>query len=85
MLGFRYDLKGAVSLGLAAKKTNMWDRDPKMRENKEEVICSQVFYDAHMQITRALLANCPHVGVMPAHLSATADLEDIFVPWLALT
>jgi hypothetical protein len=85
MLGMRYDLKGAVQLGLEAKKSKMWDREPNMPEVKDAVICSEVFYDAHRQITRTLLADCPDVGVTPAHLSATADLEDVFVPWLELT
>jgi len=83
MLGMRYDLGAALSLGLRARVSEMWNRywAPRM---KKEIICSQVFYDAYAEITRHFLSSCPTHGVMPAHLSATSDLEDISVPWLKI-
>ena len=79
----RYDLGEALSLGLRARLSAMWNRHwtPK---TKRAIICSQVFYDAHAAITQHLLAGCSDVPVMPAHLSATADLDDIRVPWQTL-
>jgi hypothetical protein len=88
MLGFRYDFGRALSLGLRALKVLLL-RTPwyRYRETRRATfICSTVFFDAHTEITRHLFAGCPVSDVvMPAHLSATPDLEDIFVPWLQLT
>jgi hypothetical protein len=83
MLGMRYDLGAALSLGVKARVSEMWNRywAPPM---KTVAICSQVFYDAHTEITRHLLTGCPNNFVMPAHLSATVDLDDVYVPWLRL-
>jgi len=72
MLGSRYDMRGAFSIGWRAIRYGLWDRhwDPPMRK---VVICSKVFFDAHAEITRSLLADCPISDpVMPAHLSATS-------------
>jgi hypothetical protein len=85
MLGNRYDVGAALSLGWTSKIRGLWNRDwrPLFRS---AVICSQVVYDAHAEITRKMLKGCPvNGGVMPAHLSSTGDLEDISVPWVRLS
>jgi len=83
MLGTRYGVSAALSLGWRSIfRGDLWNRDwlPLFRS---AVICSQVVYDAHAQITRDLLDRCPiNGGVMPAHLSATSDLEDVSIPWV---
>jgi len=84
MLGMRYDLKAALSFGWQAKFSKMWNRHWRKSQRKDSAICSQVFYDAYAEITRNRLIDCPLVDVMPAHLSATPDLDDVDVPWLKL-
>ncbi len=84
-LGLRYNLKAALSLGLRAGLGGPWDRYSTQRR-KRAAICSQVFYDALADISRHFLVGCPiDDPVMPAHLSGTTDLDDIFVEWLELT
>ena len=86
MLGTRYGVSAALSLGWRSiVRGGLWNRDwrPLFRS---AVICSQVVYDAHAEITRKMLKGCPVSGdVMPAHLSATSDLEDVFIPWVKLS
>jgi hypothetical protein len=86
MLGTRYGVGAALSLGWTSIVTGgLWNRDwrPLFRS---AVICSQVVYDAHAEITRKMLKGClVNRDVMPAHLSATSDLEDISVPWVKLS
>jgi hypothetical protein len=81
MLGLRYDTNVVISAGLKAHFgpwNNLW-----FPRAKPTVICSKVFYDAHVEITRKLLHGCPLEDlVTPAHLSATNDLEDVRIPWL---
>jgi hypothetical protein len=84
MLGTRYDIGAALSLGWRSRFTRMWNRDWRPAI-KAAVICSQVVYDAHTEITLGLLKGCPLRDVMPAHLSATSDLEDIHIPWVKLS
>jgi hypothetical protein len=87
MLGMRYGFRAALSLGWQVRISEMWDRCWNRRKKiweEEAAICSQVFHDAHAEITRNRLANCPLAYVMPAHLSATSDLDDIGIPWLQL-
>jgi hypothetical protein len=83
MLGSRYDTTIAISAGLRVR-FNAWNRYW-FRVARPTIVCSKVFYDAHVEITRRLLADCPLDDlVTPAHLSATNDLEDIDVPWLGV-
>jgi hypothetical protein len=83
MLGTRYDISAALSLGWRSRFKRMWNRDWRP-SFKAAVICSQVVYDAHAEITLGLLQGCPLRDVMPAHLSATSGLEDIYIPWVKL-
>lgn len=81
MLGQRYNFRTAISAALRAE-TYAWDR---LRNSvaHSAIVCSKVYYDAHVEITRVLLKDCPlDELVTPAHLSATSDLIDIDVPWL---
>jgi hypothetical protein len=84
MLGTRYDISAVLSLGWRSKFKQMWKRDWRPPLFKAAVICSQVVYDAHAEITLGLLEGCPLRDVMPAHLSATSSLEDICIPWVKL-
>jgi hypothetical protein len=78
MLGTRYSLRAALFLGWRASRGN-WDR-AWFPSQTRAVICSKVFYDAHAEITRTLLKDCPITDlVTPAHLSATNDLPDIHI------
>jgi hypothetical protein len=85
MLGSRYSHTDAISLAVRAISSGVSDR-PWKPILSNVVICSKVFYDAYAQITLSLLKDCPISDlVMPAHLSATSDLEDVQVPWLSVT
>jgi hypothetical protein len=47
------------------------------------IVCSQMFSDAHLDITLQWLRGCKTDAlVTPAALSATTDLVDIGIPWL---
>src|SRR5262249_23130032 len=50
MLGTRYNIKAALSLGWRAFLSGMWDRAWFPSINSV-IICSKVFYDAHVEIT----------------------------------
>lgn len=83
MLGTRYATLSALKMGLRMVR-GLWDSDGSP-EFQSSIICSKVFFDAHADVTRAFLKDCP-VGnaVLPAHLSATPDLEDVEIGWLKL-
>src|SRR5262249_1623900 len=83
MLGTRYGYSAVLSLGWRSIFTQMWNRNWRP-SFKAAVICSQVVYDPHAEITLGLLQGCPLRDVMPAHLSATSSLEDIYIPWVKL-
>jgi hypothetical protein len=80
-LGARYDTKVAISAGWKAR-FGLWDR-VWFPLTGRTIVCSKVYYDAHVEITRKLLDGCSIDDlVTPAHLSATRDLVDIAIPWL---
>src|SRR5262249_42955083 len=84
MLGSRYSFSEAIKLGGRAK-LGMWDRWGAMAFGGV-TICSTVFSDAYLDITRSLLEGVPVDRVAtPAHLSATSDLVDINVYWMEVT
>jgi hypothetical protein len=83
MQGLRYSKRIAFWAGLRAR-SGLWNRSGYVGTERA-IICSKVFYDAFVEITRSLLRDCPvNEPVFPAHLSATIDLEDIAIPWLQL-
>lgn len=82
MLGGRYSVGSALSIGW--RSLGVFNRlgAPKFGP---VIICSKVYHDAYVEITRTLLQGCSiDALVTPAHLSATAGLEDIAVHWLEL-
>ncbi|MBS0248804.1 MAG: hypothetical protein JSR61_19470 [Proteobacteria bacterium] len=84
MLGLRYSVFGALRMGVRMIG-GLWDANA-TPEFQSSVICSKVFFDAYADITRAFLRDCPIAdAVLPAHLSATPDLQDVNVGWLKLT
>lgn len=83
MQGLRYSKRVAFFAGLRAR-AGLWNRGGYL-QTERAVICSKVFYDAFVEITRSLLEGCPvNEPVFPAHLSATKGLEDVAIPWLQL-
>ena len=48
-----------------------------------KLICSKVYFDAHIEITKLPLSGCPmNALVSPAHLSAPSDLDDVLILWV---
>ncbi len=84
MLGSRYSMFSAFSIGW---KTHLGKWDPIGVPNFGPVIiCSKVFHDACVEVTRALLQGCSiDRPITPAHLSATTSLEDIDVKWIQIS
>ena len=83
MIGSQYSLFSIIGWGLA-KVTGIIS-DERLPRVRSTIICSNVFFYAYAEITRNFLAGCPIDNrVLPAHLSATPDLEDVEVGWLTL-
>lgn len=83
MLGARYSHRGAFELA-AELFRGLWNPGD-LTAHRNILICSEVFHDAYVTVTRGLLDGC-RVGntITPAHLSATPDLDDVAVEWLRL-
>jgi hypothetical protein len=84
LIGSRYSILSALKMGLGMLN-GLWNDDAARRLDTV-VICSNAFSDAYADITKSVLSGCP-VGesVLPAHLSATDDLEDIEIGWVRVT
>jgi hypothetical protein len=83
MLGLRYSTKVAISAGWQAKFSPMDLLFPTIGPT---ILCSKVYYDAHVEVTRRQLQGCSIIELtMPAHLSATSDLDDVAIPWLRVS
>jgi len=81
MMGSRYSLKAALSIG--------WDSSRGILDGfgspqiGRVIICSRVFHDAYAEIKNSPLEGCVLTDpITPAHLSATAGLEDIKIGWI---
>jgi hypothetical protein len=79
-LGKRYGHGDALAVGVDLAK-GLWSKGA-LTTNRFIVICSQLYFDAILEVTHRRLANCPTESpTTPAHLSATTDLLDIKVDW----
>jgi hypothetical protein len=83
MLGVSYSVLTAFRLGLRMN-SGLWNPGGILIYGKG-VICSKIFFDAHLEIASLPLKECPLNGmVTPAHLSATPQLDDVQIPWIKL-
>jgi hypothetical protein len=83
-LGRRYGHGDALAVGIDLAK-GLWSKGA-LTTNRFIVICSQLYFDAILEVTHRRLANCPTESpTTPAHLSATTDLLDTSVDWHRVT
>mgnify|MGYP000887221514 CR=1 FL=1 len=79
-LGRRYGHRDALAIGVDLAK-GLWNKGA-LATNRFIVICSQLYFDAYLDVTHRRLASCPTESpTTPAHLSATPDLLDVAVEW----
>ena len=84
MLGTPYATFAALRLGLEMHH-GLWN-PAALISYGGKVICSKVYFDAHIEIAKLPLSGCPMTGlVSPAHLSVTNDLDDVSVKWVSVT
>ena len=55
-----------------------------LRTPRRAVICSQLFHDAHAEVTGSILVDRLDRPVVPAELSATSRLQDVRTHWIRL-
>jgi hypothetical protein len=80
MLSSRYNYSVALHVWL---KTSFFPWNSPLDVSHHTVVCSKVFYDSYVEITRQLLQNCGlNDLVTPSHLSATSSLQDVSISWL---
>jgi hypothetical protein len=84
-LGSRYSRIEALKIGWKMRG-GLWNGSTAQLSGiGRTVICSKVFADASLDVTRGLLRGCPVDGpITPAHLSATTSLDDVRIGWLKL-
>jgi hypothetical protein len=81
-LGTSYGILDAIRFGWKMKD-GLWNLS--FYSYGKGVICSKIFFDAHLEVARLPLQGCPLSGMIaPAHLSHTADLVDVQVPWVKI-
>lgn len=82
-LGRSYAIARIPSLGRRLWQ-GLWNGESEP-DSKGIVICSQIFHDSVVEITRSRLEQCPvDAEVTPAHLSCSPSLVDIDVGWRRL-
>ena len=80
-LGTPYNFFAALQFGWHMRN-GLWNPAALVSYGRR-LICSKVYFDAHIEITKLPLSGCPMTGlVSPAHLSATNDLDDVLIPWV---
>jgi hypothetical protein len=79
-LGRSYAIAHIPSLGRRLWQ-GLWNGN-RVPDRKGIVICSQIFHDSAVEITRSRLDQCPvDAEVTPAHLSCSTSLVDVEVGW----
>lgn len=79
-IGKGYSVSKIPNLALRMAR-GLW-RPLQQPELKGMVICSQVYHDALVEITRGYLDKCPvDSPVTPAHLSCSDSFDDVDIGW----
>lgn len=82
-LGRSYSISRVPKLSLSLGR-GLWNRVAAPDE-KGIVICSQIYHDSIVEITRSYLDQCPvDAAVTPAHLSYSGSMIDLEIGWLRL-